>query len=105
MTQSSLPPYQLSIDGFPEGHFRVHSFTGKETISEAYSFEIVVTCEASSDDVERAALGQRAVRLLNVGEAQRAFYGIVASVRLVQVHAVDRSIKYHVRVVPRLIRP
>ncbi|APR86234.1 VgrG protein [Minicystis rosea] len=102
MTTSSLPPYQLAIDGFPRGHFRVHSLTGKETISEAYSFEIVVTCEPGGDEVERTALGQRAVLLFSVGEAQRAFYGVIASVRLTQVHAVDRTVKYHVRLVPRL---
>ena len=102
MTTSSLPPYQLAVDGFVREHFRVHSLTGKETISEAYSFEIVVTCEPGGEDVERTALGQRAVLLFNLGEAQRAFYGVVASVRLAQVHAVDRSIKYHVRLVPRL---
>ncbi|APR86240.1 VgrG protein [Minicystis rosea] len=102
MTTVSLPPYQLSIDGFPREHFRVHSLTGKETISEAYSFEIIVTCEPGGDEVERTALGQRAVLLFNVGEEQRAFYGVVASVRLTQVHAVDHTVKYHVRLVPRL---
>ena len=38
----------------------------------------------------------------HVGEAQRAFYGIVAAVRLDQVHHHDHAIKYLVRVVPRL---
>ncbi|MFT3770161.1 MAG: type VI secretion system tip protein TssI/VgrG [Minicystis sp.] len=102
MTTNSLPPYQLAIDGFPREHFRVQAFAGKETISEVYSFEIVVTCESDGEEVERAGLGQRAVLLFNVGEVQRAFYGVVASVRLVQVHAVDHRIKYHVRLVPRL---
>ncbi|APR86239.1 Hypothetical protein A7982_11588 [Minicystis rosea] len=40
--------------------------------------------------------------LFNVGEAQRAFYCVVASVRRTQVHAVDHTVKYHVRLVPRL---
>src|SRR5690349_13085720 len=97
-----LPPYQLSVDGFSSRHFRVHSFDGKETLSEAWSFDVVVTCEAGGDAVEQAALGRRAKLLFNVGEAQRAFYGVVAAVRLVQVHHVDHAIKYRVRVVPRL---
>ncbi len=99
---TNLPPYQLSVDGCASDHFRVHSFTGKEAISETWSFDVVVTCEAGSDAVEQTALGQRAVLLFNVGEEQRAFYGIVAAVRLAQVHGADRSIKYRIRVVPRL---
>jgi uncharacterized protein involved in type VI secretion and phage assembly len=95
------PPYQLTVDGFAPDHFRVHSFRGKETLSEAWSFDLVVTAEAG-DPAEQTALGQRAVLLFNVGEAQRAFYGIVSSVRLEQVNHADRSIKYLVRVVPRL---
>jgi uncharacterized protein involved in type VI secretion and phage assembly len=98
----SLPPYQLSVDGFDPGHFRVHSFTGKETISSIWSFDLVVTGDAGGDAVEQTALGKRATLLFNVGDAQRAFYGIVASVRVAQAHQVDHSIKYHVRVVPRL---
>jgi len=50
--------------------------------------------------VERTALGQRAALLFNVGEAQRAFYGIVAAVRLAQAHAADHTVKYQLRVVP-----
>ena len=99
---TTLPPYQLSIDGLPSDHFRVHSFTGKEAISEAWSFDIVVTCEAGGDAVEQTALGQRAAFLVNVGEEQRAFYGVVVAARLAQVHRADHSVKYRLRVVPRL---
>jgi len=38
----SAPSYQVTVDGFAPDHFRVHSFTGKETISEAWSFDVVV---------------------------------------------------------------
>lgn len=78
-------PYQLHVDGFADDHFRVHSFRGKETLSEAWSFDLVVTAEAG-DVVEQAALGQRAVLLFNVAGEQRAFYGVVAAVRLTQAH-------------------
>src|ERR1700679_174684 len=98
----STPPYQLTVDGFASDHFRVHSFTGKEAISEAWSFDVVVTCETGGDTVEQTALGQRAVLLFNVGEEQRAFYGVVAAVRLAQVHHLSHSIQYRLRVVPRL---
>jgi len=95
------PPYQLSVDGLASDHFRVHSFRGNETISEAWSFDLVVTAEAG-DQIEQTTLGQRAILVFNVSEVQRAFYGIVAAVRLDQVHHHDHAIKYHLRIVPRL---
>ena len=79
---TSAAPYQLSVDGFASDAFRVHSFTGKEAMSEAWSFDVVATADAGGDVVEQTALGQRATLLFNVGESQRAFYGIVAAVRL-----------------------
>ncbi len=97
----SAPPFQVTVDGFAPDHFRVHSFTGKETISEAWSFDLVVTAEAG-EPIERSALGQRAALIFNVGEAQRAFYGIVVAVRLAQAHPTQHATQYHLRVVPRL---
>ncbi len=97
----SVPPYQLTVDSFAPDHFRVHELTGKETISEAWSFDVVVTADAG-DPTERSALGQRAVLLFNVGEAQRAFYGVVEKVRVAQAHRTQGAIKYHLRLVPRL---
>ncbi len=94
-------PFHLAIDGFATDHFRVHSLTGKEALSESWQFDLVVTAPAG-DDVDRGALAQRATLIFNLAEKQRAFYGIVAAVRLAAVHTVDHSIKYHVRVVPRL---
>jgi type VI secretion system secreted protein VgrG len=97
----SALPYQLTVDGFAAGHFRVHSFKGKETISEAWAFDVVATAEAG-DQLEQGALGKRAMLLFNVAETQRAFYGIVAAVRLAEVNQVSHMIRYHLRVVPRL---
>ncbi len=62
----SPPPYQLAVDGFAPETFRVRSFVGKELLSEAYSFVVVVTCPTGGEPVERAALGQRAVLVLNI---------------------------------------
>jgi type VI secretion system secreted protein VgrG len=95
------PPYQLLVDGFPAGFFRVHSFTGKEALSSAYAFDIVATGDAG-DEIERRALGQRATLLFNVGPSQRAFYGILAAVRVAGVHAAEHAVKLHIRLVPRL---
>jgi uncharacterized protein involved in type VI secretion and phage assembly len=95
--------YELSIDGFSDDRFRVHSFVGKETISEAYSFEIVTTVHTRGDDeVEREALGRRATFILNVGKAPRAFYGVVASLQIEEVHAAREATKIRLRFVPRL---
>jgi type VI secretion system secreted protein VgrG len=95
-------PYQLCVDTFAGDHFRVHTFTGNEALSEAWSFDLVVTCATDGDVVERAALGRRAVLLFDVGEQQRAFHGIVAAVRLAHVHAADHVNSYQIRLVPRL---
>jgi len=95
------PPYQLSVDGLASDLFRVHALTGEEALSEAYDFEVVVTAEAGHD-IEQAALGRRAVLTFHVGPEPRAFYGVVAAVRLVEVHLVERRLKLAVRVVPRL---
>jgi type VI secretion system secreted protein VgrG len=99
---SGAPPYQLTIDGFAPDAFRVRSFTGKETISEAWWFDVAVTAEAGGDTVEQSALGQRATLVFDVGDNALAFYGVVAAVRLTEVHAVDHAVTYLVRVVPRL---
>jgi hypothetical protein len=99
---TSAPPYQLAIDGFASETFRVRSLTGKEAISEAWSFDVVVTADETGDAVERAALAQRATLVFNIGEQPRAFYGIVGAVRVAEVHPPDHAITYVVRVVPRL---
>lgn len=96
--------YSFTVDGFPPDHFQVHVFTGKETISEPYAFDVVVTSDASDDEeVERLALGQRAVLSWGVGTTPRAFYGIIAAVELEEIHeAPPRSGRYRMRLVPRL---
>jgi type VI secretion system secreted protein VgrG len=96
--------YTFTVDGFPSDHFQVHVFTGKETISEPYAFDLVVTSDATDDEeVERLALGQRAVLSWTVGASPRAFYGLIAAVELEEIHeAPPRSGRYRMRLVPRL---
>jgi hypothetical protein len=52
-----VPPYQLTVEGFAPGHLRVLSFTGKEAISEAWSFDVVVTAHGAASR-GNAALGR-----------------------------------------------
>jgi type VI secretion system secreted protein VgrG len=98
---SGLAPFELSVDGFASGHFRVHSLSGDEKMSEAWCFDVVATAPAG-DEVEQVALGRRGSLTFNLADKQRAFYGVIAAVRLAEVHAVDRRIKYRLRLVPRL---
>jgi type VI secretion system secreted protein VgrG len=93
-------PYQLSVNGYAKDLFRVHSFKGTETLSEAYDFEVIVTV-AATDDIEQGALGKSAVLTFHVGPEPRAFYGVIAAVRLVAVHHASRQIQYALRLVPR----
>jgi len=96
--------YHVTVQGFPADHFRVESIHGKETISEPWSFDVAATVESAADeDIERLALGQRACLVWDVGKGERAFYGVVAAVRLERVHeAGTRRVQYHLRIVPRL---
>ncbi|MEP7126210.1 MAG: contractile injection system protein, VgrG/Pvc8 family [Byssovorax sp.] len=96
--------YTFTVEGFPADHFQVHVFTGKETISAPYAFDIVVTSDASDDEeVERLALGQRAVLSWTVGTAPRAFHGLISAVELEEIHeAPPRSGRYRMCLVPRL---
>jgi type VI secretion system secreted protein VgrG len=103
-TSTSTDLYRLTVEGFPASTFRVESFAGKEAMSEPYAFEIVTTTEGDPDrEIERLALGQRASLAWNVGPRERAFYGVIAAVRLERVHdAGTRAVQYHLRFVPRL---
>ena len=95
--------YEFRVEGFSPDHFRVRSFTGRETLSQPYSFHIVATCADEADkDLERLALGQRAVLTWHVGKAPRAFHGVVAAVRLEDVRDAQGHVKLTMRLVPRL---
>src|SRR5512132_3217369 len=95
--------YTFTVDGFPADHFKVHAFTAREAVSEPYVFDLVVTTNGTDADVERIALGQRAVLSWNIGMAPRAFHGILAAVELEEIHeAAPRAGRYRMRLVPRL---
>jgi hypothetical protein len=94
----------FTVDSLPPDHFKVHVFTGKEALSEPYAFELVVTSDATRDEeIERLALGQRAVLSWTLGESRRAFHGVLAAVELEEIHeAPRRAARYRMRLVPRL---
>ena len=96
--------YHLTLEGLPADHFRVESFAGHEAISEPYRFDVITTVETPDDDeMERVALGRPASLVWTTERGERAFYGIIAAVRLAAVHqAGSRRVQYHLRLVPRL---
>src|ERR1700759_2437576 len=95
-------PYRLSVDGFPEDSFRVHTLTGREALSEAYSFELLVTTHGRDEEIERTALGSRATLIFDLGGKQRAFYGVVAAVRNEGVRGIGDHLELRIRLAPRL---
>jgi type VI secretion system secreted protein VgrG len=99
---SAAHPYELTVDGFASNYFRVESFTGTEAVSKAYVFDVVTTGNfGNNDEVERLALGQRAVFTWHIGDEPRAFYGVIGAVRLARA-AEGNVFRFHLRVVPRL---
>lgn len=95
--------YRLTIEGFGEERFRVHAFSGRERMSEVYSFTITVSAEAGADeDIERAALGRSARFVWLVGGVERAFYGIIASVKARGVHETREALSFELRFAPRM---
>ena len=96
--------FHLTVEGFPADHFPVDTWRGREALSEPYSFDIAVTVTTDSDEeLERTALGQRAAFVWKTDRGERAFYGVIAAVRLARVHeSAPRSIQVHLRFVPRL---
>ena len=98
----NVPPYELVVDGFPVDHFRVHAFLGKEIVSQPYHFDVSVTASPDGDTIERSALHKPAHLVFNVGKAPRAFYGVISAVQVDPLGDFDGTLKYHLRLVPRM---
>ena len=71
-------------------------------MSHAYWFDVVVTASPGGDNVEQTALRKRARLVWHVGPSERAFYGILASVRVDPLGDAEGNLKYRLRLVPRL---
>lgn len=50
--------YSFNVDGFLPDHFTIHVFTGKETISEPYAFDIVTAVLGEAGIAARWQLGR-----------------------------------------------
>ena len=88
------------VNGLAPDTFSIVSFRGREAMSSAYSFRIVAAATVDGDEIEQRALGQSAILMWTVGSSIRAFYGVIASLRVgasldagraaCQVHFVPR---------------
>jgi uncharacterized protein involved in type VI secretion and phage assembly len=97
-----VDPYHLTVEGFDADILRIKWLKGREAMSEAYAFRLAITTDSSFDgDVERTLLGRRAVMTWHVGKTVRAFYGLIASVRVGRVFD-HRFTEHRVEFVPRL---
>lgn len=102
MLEGSPVPYVFAVKGLEASYFTVRSFEGRETLSEAYSFKVLASARAgATDQIEQIALGQSAVFTWDVGGEERAFYGIVAGVRVAGRRDGDRT-AYRFQLVPRM---
>jgi hypothetical protein len=65
--------FHVTVDGFPDDHFRVETFAGHEQLSRAWSFDVVVSVETSADEeLERLALARRSSPSTQAREAGRS---------------------------------
>src|SRR5688500_9854244 len=95
-------PYTFTIDGVDGAYFTVRSFTGTETMSNLYSFKLLLSGPAAAtDEIERTILGQRGTFTWLLGSEPRAFYGVVAAVRVIGPRD-GKHTAYEVEFVPRL---
>ena len=92
-------PFQLTIEDV-SGALRVHSLRGKEALSQGWRFEVIVSGGLSAE-VERTGLGPIGTSSF-IPATSCAPFMRVWSVRLEEVHSIDREIKYRIVVVPRL---
>ena len=96
------PPYELIVGELPENYFRVHAFDGEEILSHAYHFDVTVTATPNGDIVQEDNLRKPARFIWHIGKSPRAFYGVIASVKVEPLGDVQPTFKYHLRFVPRL---
>jgi type VI secretion system secreted protein VgrG len=90
-----------------QGRLRVVSFTARESMSELYSFEVMLCMPRAHDlppaDLEESLLGQPGHLTLGVGEPmERTVRGIVSSVVLEGTSAENRRPCVRLTLVPRL---
>ncbi|MEO7331310.1 MAG: type VI secretion system tip protein TssI/VgrG, partial [Minicystis sp.] len=102
-TMAGGAPYHLSVDSFPPDLLRVQALAGREALSESWSFDVTVTSESTDEGgLETRLLRRRAALVWNLAGSRRAFHGVIAAVRLVEVGDGHGGRRYQLHFVPRL---
>ena len=98
--------FEFRAGPFVQGELNVLSFTGREGISQLFSFEVVFSTTANSRELEAGLIGQPATFVMQVtGGEPRLVHGIVAWLQIEEDWALNDGFRhYRARLVPALWR-
>ncbi|MGK3988438.1 type VI secretion system tip protein TssI/VgrG [Sorangium sp. So ce136] len=104
MTQSDSLDIRLEIAGFSSDVLQVHRLSGREAISQLFSFDLEVVCPSEAAVEGKTFLGEEvAVVFEQDGVELRRIHGMVAEVRDLLASMLEHR-AYRLRVVPRAFR-
>lgn len=94
----------IETRGEPWDHARIRSISGRETISDLFSFDIEVVCDADRDLPEDAYPGAEACLVIEAdGEELRRVHGIFGPI-LSRLEATGDHLTHRLRLAPRALR-
>ncbi len=94
----------LETKGKPWSHVRVHHLAGREAISEMFSFDVDIACDAGHDLPEEAFPGSEITIVVHIDQDEvRRFHGVLGPIRD-HLDATGDGASYRLRVVPRAFR-
>lgn len=104
MTETRNVNVYLESKGEAWGHVHVHKLTGREAISDLFSFDIDVVCEAGHELPEAALPGADITLIVEQGgDEVRRIHGILGPIRD-HLDAPGSRAAYRLRIVPRAFR-
>ncbi len=95
------PLLHFHLSGFPEDTLHVVRFSGNETLSELFRFELLLVSEKSDLDLD-AMLSARAELHVHLAGRTSVFKGVVTAAE--HLHQTGRFTYYHLEMAPRLQR-
>src|SRR4051794_34404705 len=102
-TTSASAAFELHAGPFAGRGLTVVSFRGREQISAAFCFDVLVTARPEGAPLAASLLGQAATLLMNVpDQAPRIVRGIIASIEHEGQPGSLGEVPFRVRLVPRL---
>lgn len=104
MADHRILSVHIESEGEPWGHVRVRELFGQELISQLFSFDVDVVCDAEHELPEGAAPGAEISLVFQVdGEEARRVHGILGALRS-RLDPGGHGASYRLRVVPRAYR-